>query len=224
MSRRQSSNKFRLAMLLTAALGMSLASPVAEAKRKRARAIQMTGIQSFDAVFKKARTTNKRLRSAEQNLRASKLALRQSLKLSKQSTYVQGLRELKRRANGKLRVVMVGGTPRLRATDAVPTEIQRSIEAVNALTVRIPDTVRDLRAVSRSSKKMYNQSRKFPRNIQRELSRKGVDGLWSIVVRSPRIAKRTHKNLKVIGGMPKRAARVSGDLADISSSLVNTFR
>ncbi|MEC9391804.1 MAG: hypothetical protein VX944_17160 [Myxococcota bacterium] len=224
MSRRQSSNKVRLAMLLTAALGMSLASPVAEAKRKRARAIQMTGIQSFDAVFKKARTTNKRLRSAEQNLRASKVALRQSLKLSKQSTYVQGLRELKRRANGKLRVVMVGGTPRLRAMDAVPTEIQRSIEAVNALTVRIPDTVRDLRAVSRSSKQMYNQSRKFPRNIQRELSRKGVDGLWSIVVRSPRIAKRTHKNLKVIGGMPKRAARVSGDLADISSSLVNTFR
>ena len=224
MSRRQSSNKVRLAMLLTAALGMSLASPVAEAKRKRARAIQMTGIQSFDTVFKKARTTNKRLRSAEQNLRASKLALRQSLKLSKQSTYVQGLRELKRRANGKLRVVMVGGTPRLRATDAVPTEIRRSIEAVNALTVRIPDTVRDLRAVSRSSKQMYNQSRKFPRNIQRELSRKGVDGLWSIVVRSPRIAKRTRKNLKVIGGMPKRAARVSGDLANISSSLVNTFR
>jgi len=210
--------------LLTAVLGLSFTSPAAEAKRKRARAIQMTGVQSFDKVFKKARITNKRLRSAEQNLRASKLALRQSLKLGKQSTYVQGLRELKRRANGKLRVVMVGGTPRLRATDAVPTEIQRSIEAVNSLTVRIPQSIRDLRAVSRSSKQMYKQSRKFPSNIRRELSRKGVDGLWSIIVRAPRIAKRTHKNLKVIGAMPKRAAKVSGDLANISSTIVSTFR
>ena len=224
MRNRQSSRGIRFAVLLTAFLGVGLTSPEAEAKRKRARAIQMTGVQSFDRVFKKARTTNKQLRSAEQNLRASKLALRQSLKLGKQSTYAQGLRELKRRANGKLRVVMVGGTPTLRATDAVPTEIRRSIEAVNTLTKRIPQSVRDLRAVSRSSKQMYNQSRKFPSNIQRELSRKGLDGLWSIIVRSPRIAKRTHKNLKVIGAMPKRAAKVSGDLANISSTLVNTFR
>ena len=205
-------------------VGLTMMATPAEAKRKRTRAIQMTGVQSFDKVFKKARTANKRLRSAERNLRDSRTALRQTLKLKQRTTYVQGLRELKRRANGKLRVVMVGGTPRLKATDAVPTEILKSIQAINRLTVSMPQSVRDLKAVSRSSKQMYNQSRRFPANIQRELSRTGVDGIWSIVVRSPRIAKRTHRNLKVIGGMPKRAARVSSELAQISTALVQSFK
>jgi len=224
MARQHSTRIARYVLPLLAVIGLGTVGAPAEAKRKRTQAIQMTGVQSFDKVFKKAKTANKRLRSAERNLRDSKVALRQTLKLKKRTTYVEGLRELKRRANGKLRVVMVGGTPRLKATDAVPTEILKSIQAINRLTVSMPQSVNDLKAVSKASKKMYNQGRRFPANIQRELSRKGIDGIWSIVVRSPRIAKRTHQNLKVIGGMPKRAARVSSELAQISTTLVQSFK
>lgn len=213
-----------LFIFLAAVLSMSLVSQPALAKKKRSSTIQLTGIQSFDKVFKKARTADKKLKSAETSLRKSKRALRQTLKLSKKSTYTAGLLELKRRANGKLRVAMVGGVPSLKASEAVPTEIQASIDAINTLTKSIPSTVRDLKSVVRSSTKMYNQSRKFPTNIQRELRSKGLDGLWALVVKAPKITKKTFRNLKVIGGMPKRATTVNTELAQISASLVKTFK
>ncbi len=224
MARSSSFRSHRFGLVLVALLGAIAFSPPAEAKRKRTRAIQMTGVQSFDKVFKKARTANKRLRSAEKNLRDSNTALRQTLKLSRKSTYVQGLRELKRRANGKLRVVMVGGTPRLKATDAIPSEIQKSIDAINTLTTTMPQSVRDLKNVTLSSRQMYKQARNFPTNIRRELSSNGIDGMFAVVVKSPRIAKRTYRNAKVIGAMPKRAANVSTELAQISTALVKTFK
>ena len=211
-------------VFLAAALSVGLVSQPAFAKKKRSSTIQLTGIQSFDKIFKKAKTADKKLKSAETSLRKSKRALRQTLKLSKKSTYTTGLKELKRRANGKLRVAMVGGVPSLKASEAVPSEIQASIDAINTLTQSIPSTVRDLKGVVRSSTKMYNQSRKFPTNIQRELRAKGLDGLWALVVKAPKITKKTFRNLKVIGGMPKRATTVNTELAQISASLVKTFK
>lgn len=224
MIRTAPSRSVHMTLLVAFCFGLGAFSPPADAKRKRTRSIQMTGVNSFDKVFKKARKANKRLKSAEKNLRESKVALRQTLKLGKRTTYVQGLKELKRRANGKLRVIMVGGTPRLKATDAIPTNIQQSIDAINSLTTSMPQSIRDLKAVSRSSKQMYKQARKFPTNIQRELASSGLDGLWSIVVKSPKITKRTYKNVKVIGAMPNRAASVTSELAGISTSLVKTFQ
>ena len=214
----------RFVVFLTAALGLGLVSQPAFAKKKRSSTIQMTGIKSFDKIFKKARTTDKRLKSAEKSLKKSKKALRQTLKLGKKATYTDGLKELKTRANGKLRVVMVGGVPSLKASEAVPTEIQASIDAINTLTKSMPSTIRDLKKVARSSTQMYNQSRKFPTNIQREMRSKGLDGLWAIVVKSPKITKKTYRNLKVIGGMPKRATKVNTELVHISSALVKTFK
>ena len=214
----------RFVVFLTAALGLGLVSQPAFAKKKRSSTIQMTGIKSFDKIFKKARTTDKRLKSAEKSLKKSKKALRQTLKLGKKATYTDGLKELKTRANGKLRVVMVGGVPSLKASEAVPTEIQASIDAINTLTKSMPSTIRDLKKVARSSTQMYNQSRKFPTNIQREMRSKGLDGLWAIVVKSPKITKKTYRNLKVIGGMPKRATKVNTELVQISSALVKTFK
>ena len=224
MAQHSSTRRNPTVVFLVALIGMGLVSQPAFAKKKRASTIQMTGIKSFDKVFKKARTTDKKLKSAEKSLRESKKALRQTLKLGKKSTYLQGLKELKKRANGKLRVVMVGGVPSLKASDAVPTEIQASIDAINTLTKSMPSTVRDLKSVVRSSTAMYNQSRKFPTNIQSELGSKGLTGLWALVVKAPKITKKTYRNLKVIGGMPKRATKVNTELAQISTSLVKTFK
>lgn len=224
MTQTLSKRRTQFAVFLAAFLSMGLIAQPAFAKKKRNSTVQMTGIKSFDKVFKKARTTDKKLKSAEKSLKESKRALRQTLKLSKKSTYTDGLKELKKRANGKLRVVMVGGVPSLKASEVVPTEIQASIDAINTLTTSMPSTIRDLKSVVRSSTAMYNQSRKFPTNIQRELGSIGLTGLWALVVKAPRITKKTYRNLKVIGGMPKRATKVNTELAQISASLVKTFK
>jgi hypothetical protein len=206
--------------VMVAAMGVS---PQAEAKKKRAAKIEMTGVKSFDKVFKKAREADRKLKSAERNVRRSKQALRKALKLGKKTTYVQGLKELKVRARGKLTVVMQGGVPVLKAKEAVPTDVMAGIEAVNTLSKSIPASLRDLKAVTSASTSMYKRAKKFPNNITTELSTMGADGLISVLFRAPKIAKITFRNLKVIGGMPKRAASVSKNLGQISNSIRKTF-
>ena len=210
-------------LMLAFVFGVVGVSHPAEAKKKRPMKIEMTGVKSFDKVFKKAREADRKLKSAERNVRQSKQALRKALKLSKKTTYVQGLKELKVRAKGKLTVVMQGGVPVLKAREAVPTDVMAGIEAVNTLSKTIPGSLRDLKAVSAASRSMYSRARKFPNNIQKELSSTGADGLIALIFKAPKIAKVTLRNVKIIGGMPKRAASVSKDLGQISNSIRKTF-
>ncbi len=211
---------FAMLAFVVGALGVS--HPV-EAKKKRVAKIELTGVKSFDKVFKKAREADRKLKSAERNVRKSKQALRKALKLGKKTTYVQGLKELKVRAKGKLTVVMQGGVPILKAKEAVPTDVMAGIEAVNTLSKSIPASLRDLKAVTSASTSMYKRARKFPTNIRQELASAGADGLIALIFKAPKIAKITLRNVKVIGGMPKRAASVSKDLGQISNAIRKTF-
>ena len=203
---------------------VALQSHPVEAKKKRKQSIEMTGIQSFDKVFRKAKDADKKLRSAERNVRTSKQALNKALKLGKKTTYIQGLNELKKRARGKITVVMQGGVPTLKAKDAVPSDVMAGIKAINTLSKSIPASLRDLKEVTAASRAMYKRARSFPKNIQAELAAKGVDGLAAVVVKAPKIAKTTVKNLKVMGAIPTRSAAVTKDLGQMSNAIRKTFK
>ena len=204
--------------------GTSFYSGPADAKKKkRPQTVELTGVKSFDKVFRKAREAERKLKSAERNVRKSKQAFRKALKLGKKTTYIQGLRELKARAKGKLTVVMQGGVPTLKAREAVPTDVMAGINAVNVLSKSIPAALRDMKDVSRASSAMYKRAKSFPNNIQAELASSGINGLVAIVFKAPKIAKTTVNNVKIIGSMPKRASVVSKDLGQISNSIRKTF-
>ena len=210
-------------LMLCGIVGIAFHSAPVEAKKKRSNTVELTGLKSFDKVFKQAREADRKLKSAERNVRKSKVALRKALKLGNKSTYVQGLKELKVRAKGKIAVVMQGGVPTLKAKDAVPSDVLAGITAVNTLSKSIPASLRDMKQVTSASRKMYSQARRFPNNIRSELASKGTDGLVAVIFKAPKIAKTTLKNLKVISAMPKRASTVSRDLGQISNAIRKTF-
>ena len=218
-------NKVRMgrSVMLLAFLCVAFTSHPVEAKKKRTQSIEMTGIQSFDKVFRKAREADKSLQSAERNVRKSKNALRKALKLTKKTTYVQGLKELKQRAMGKITVVMQGGVPTLKAREAVPSDVMAGINAVNTLSKSIPSSLRDMKQVTAASTAMYKRAKNFPSNIQAELASKGSDGLVAVIFKAPKIAKTTVKNLKVMRTLPKRSATVSKDLGQMSNAIRKTF-
>ena len=221
------SSRSRFVLMVTAVLGLGLISADAEAKKKRKKGppthIRMTGVKSFDTVFRQARKANNKLKAAQSDLRESKVALRSALGLGKRSTYVQGLRELKRRADGKLRVWVDGGRVQLKATDAIPSDVQKGVDAVNQLTRSIPSAVRNLNGVRNESTKMFKKAQRFPNNMQRELGRQGIDGLWDLLFRAPKITRKTLHNVRVIGAMPQRAARTSADLVQVSTTIKDIF-
>ena len=185
--------------------------------------IRMTGVKSFDKVFKEARAANNKLKAAQKDLRESKAALRAAMGLGKRSTYEQGLRELKRRADGKLRVWVDGGRVQLKATDAVPSDVRKGVDAVNKLANSIPSAVRNLDGVRKRSKKMFKQAQKFPSNMARELGQEGIDGLWDLLFRAPKITRKTLHNVRVIGAMPKRAVNTSAELVQVSTTIKDIF-
>ena len=224
---RRISSRTRFVIMIIASLGIGLMSADAEAKKKRNKGapthIRMTGVKSFDKVFKQARKANNKLKEAQSDLRESKVALRSALGLSKRSTYVQGLRELKRRADGKLRVWVDGGRVQLKATDAIPSDVQKGVDAVNELTRSIPSAVRNLNGVRKESAKMFKKAKRFPNNMQRELGQQGIDGLWDLLFRAPKITRKTLHNVRVIGAMPKRAANTSAELVQVSTTIKDIF-
>jgi hypothetical protein len=213
-------------MFMVVFLGFGMVSTDAEAKKKAntKNKIELTGIASFDKIFKKARTANKKLKSAEKNIRSSKRALRSALKLGKKATYMDGLKELKAKAKGKLKVVMVGGVPTLKAKEAIPSDIQAGIDAVNRLTKTIPATIRDMKAVASASRKMVKHSKDLTKNLQKEVMAKSGSGLITMVFKLPKVAKTSTNNVRVITRMPGRAKNVSEDLGSISNSLRKTFK
>lgn len=220
-------SRSRFVLMMTVVLGLGLISADAEAKKKRKGGapthIRMTGVKSFDKVFKQARKANNKLKAAQSDLRQSKVALRSALGLSKRATYVQGLRELKRRADGKLRIWVDGGRVQLKATDAIPSDVRKGVDAVNELTRSIPSAVRNLNGVRKESTKMFKKAQRFPSNMQRELGQQGIDGLWDLLFRAPKITRKTIHNVRVIGAMPKRAAQTSSELVQVSTTIKDIF-
>jgi hypothetical protein len=227
MTHPRNGSRSRFTLLLVAVLGGLMVAGPADAKKKRSKkantSITMTGVKSFDKVFREAKTANKKLRAAEADLKSSRKALRSALGLSKKSTYVQGLNELKRRADGKLRLYLNNGRPTLKATDAVPSGVQDGIDAINELTRTIPSSIRNLKGVATSSTKMFKKAKRFPSNLRTELGSQGIDGLLDLLFKAPRITRKTVRNVKVIGGMPKRAGKTSKELALISTTVKDIF-
>ena len=165
---------------------------------------------------------NGKLKTAQANIRNSKIALRTALNLKKNSTYSQGLKELKKRARGKIKLFVNQGKFQLKATDAVPTGVQKGIKAVNQLTRTIPQSIKSLKGVTTDSKRMAQQVENFPANIQTELSNQGDNGV-GLASKLPKATRQTLNNIKVIQTMPKRAARTTHHLVEITKMLKEVF-
>ena len=157
-----------MVLFVTILFGVTLLAGQVDAKKKKTQptAIVLTSIKSFDKVFIEAQKVNRKLKATQVNLRKSKMALRSALQLKKRSTYVRGLKELKRRARGKVKLFVNKGQLQLKATDLVPTDVKQGIDAVNQLSKTIPSSIRNLKGVVTDSQKMIKQVQDFPTNIQ----------------------------------------------------------
>ena len=215
----------RIVLFLTVLFGVTILAGEVSAKKKKntpPNAIVMTNVQSFDKVFRQAQSANGKLKAAQASIRTSKIALRSALKLKKRSTYLQGLKQLKRRARGKIKVFMTQGKLQIKATDAVPTDVRKGIRAVNQLTKTIPSSLKNLKGVSTDSKRMAKQVENFPVNLQAELKRQGDNGL-TLASKMPKATRVTLNNIKVIGSMPKRAMRTTTELIQITKMIQEVF-
>ena len=70
---------------------------------------------------------------------------------------------------------------------------------------------------------MFTKSQKFPSKIRKELGSQGLNGLVDLIFKSPKITKKTLRNIRVIGAIPKRAGQTSKELVQISTNIKAIF-
>ncbi len=145
---------------LAFALGGLSATP-ADAWAKSSASIEAIGIDSFDEVFNEVKVVDDILTDARKKRHRARKKINNVLEIDKSTAFTDALAELSARAEGKITVAMNGSTPTLKATDAVPTNVQEAIDAVNSaanlyvgLLKSLEDIPPQVKSVSKKAKKL----------------------------------------------------------------------
>ena len=120
--------------------GLSLAAPVALAGEKAPAAeekalpkIEKSGIAEFDTVFMKARAIHDTLDAEDKTLTGARTNVNSVLGVATDAPLATAFADLKTKANGKLKIALKGTVPRLEASDALPDNAQKGLDAANSL-------------------------------------------------------------------------------------------
>ncbi len=181
-------------------------------------AIEMTGLESFDAVFTEFKDIDTKIGNAEKAMKVAKRKLNEALALEKGTPLKDGILDLKAKAEGKVKVGMKGKQPTLEASDAMPENVSNAIKAVNAMTKQLTISVDELASVPEDLKRLTEASSAFPASLKDELKSSGAK-----VTEAPKILKTLKGNIAATSKLPDRSAKVAGRTGNMMKMVVDTF-
>ena len=211
-----------VAMLIAGfATASALALPAdAEAKKskKSKPTVKLTGVKSLDKVFKPLKKLDKSITKAQKARRTGAASINTALGLKKGTSLSAAMKHLQQEAKGKVKVTMQGGSPQLKATDALPTNIADGIEATNVVVSSYVTAISELAYAPKQAMKLINQAQKLPDQLKQELTSNPTEAIT--ILRNIGVVK---DNIKVAAGLPKRAAKVTKNLNKDMSLIVAGF-
>jgi hypothetical protein len=182
--------------------------------------IETIGIRSVDSVFSDAADIDSRLSSAQKKRKKARKNVNEVLGLDPKTSFSDSLSELSRRADGKVKVVMNGSVPTLKATDAVPSDIDSAISAVNTAVSSYATMLTNLRDVPQDSKQIARKVQKM--NVSDLRSEMGSFSLSEISTRIQQV--RTFRtNVTVTAGLPKKANNLVQNLGGDVQAVRDVF-
>lgn len=96
-------------------------------------AIQNIGSAALDGVFGEAAGIQTNLNGIYKNLTDARNNVNTTLGVAADAPVATAMADLKTKASGKLKVAMEGTKPKLKASDAVPENVQKGLDATNNL-------------------------------------------------------------------------------------------
>jgi hypothetical protein len=185
--------------------------------------VEMIGIESIDAVFKRLDRLDKKVRDAEREVNTSQRNLNKALGIKNDQPIQKALDNLQKRAEGKVKVATKGGPPRLEPTDAVPANIQQAIDAVNAMVKSFIAAIDDLKDVPKLSKALIDECKALPNSLRAEVA-SGPGGFIGVIFELPKALKAVTNNIKVASSLPKRTVTVTTKMANVVGTVTNEFQ
>ncbi len=210
-----------LSVVGSVALAAPQGSSKGKPKEKADSGIELTGIESFDSVFARVGEIDARLASAEAELRTGKRNLNGALELKKGTPLADGLAELQARAGNKLELTVTNrAVPKLSATDAVPTNVQQAVDAVNRLTENMTTSLTDLRSLQPEIEGLVSEVGDMPARLTQEFSG-GSASLFEQLFALPKTSKALKHDIDVTLGLADRTTALTSRMTDLLG-VVNT--
>lgn len=181
--------------------------------------IKTTGIEAFDKIFTQVAEIDSRLKTIESTRKSAHQQVNAALDLSKKTSLSDALEELKDRAGDKIELAWNGKTPTLTLSDAVPSDVQATVDALNAAMADYKTAADELTTLPSDCKNLYKQMKKFPSRIQEEAGKVTLDNLdtrW-------KQAKKVRKNIKTTSKIPDRAETVAEGISEDIQLVATAF-
>jgi predicted HAD superfamily Cof-like phosphohydrolase len=176
--------------------------------------IEATGIAEFDAVFMKAKTIHDTLDAEDKQLVEARKQVSIALGVAEDQPLKTAFDELKKRANGKLKVALKGKMPRLEATDAIPENVQTGIDAVNKLLDAGEHAIDTGTQLVPEAKALADACVAFPG----QLAGMGLDPMKLM-----ESSKKVGNNVKATGATPDRVDRLVKTSEGVFTDVKSTF-
>ncbi len=181
------------------------------AKEEKALELNLDcGIESVDALFKKAAAPMDKLANAETKLDAVPASLNTALGLGEGTPLADALAELKTKAEGKVAIGMEeGGVPKLSLEDGVPDDVKAAVDGLN---LSLSEAVAAVMALT-----------EVPAQVQEVITAAEAFDPTSIkpVTAVPKATKAIGGNLKVLGGAPDQVKALGESLDNIKKELLD---
>jgi hypothetical protein len=192
-------------------------------KGRKQDGIELTGIQSFDRVFTRVGEIDRLLSNAEAELRTGKRNLNTALELKKGTPLSDGIAELQDRAGGKLGLAMDGRIPKLETTDAVPSNVQSAVDAVNGLTGNLTTSIADMQSLAPEIERLVKDAQKLPTRLKDEFTRTNGAGLVDMLFKLPKTSKALAHDIEITAGLADRTSSLTSRMTDILGVLQHEF-
>jgi hypothetical protein len=193
-------------------------------KKKKDEGIELTGIDAFDSVFSRVSEIDSLLSDVDAQLRTGKHNLNLALDLKKGTPISDGLAELQERAGGKLTAALnEQGIPQLTAADAVPTDVQSAIDAVNGLTANLTTSLTDVQNLVPELDKIGKDVQKMPDRLKDEFANQSGTDLLDTLFTLPKTTKALTHDIDVTTGLADRTTSLTGRMTDILGTVQQQF-
>jgi hypothetical protein len=212
---------FALASLLAAGLthapeawAAKKGEEAADPCKVEAPKITNSGIPEMDEVFTKAATIQDTVAGQTGKVCTARGQLNSALGVAADAPIKTALADLQTKAAGKLQVAMDGAKPSLKATDAVPANVQAAIDAVNALIDTSAEAAKETAGLLPEAKGLATTAAGFPMKVP-TIKVTGVD--------IPTAIKVVGENVKAIKQLPNQIEGLGAQMNGIVTDLKATF-
>lgn len=221
---------FRIfAALAIISAGLVISTP-AEAKKDKAAAetgaivnpfdgvpvIANCGISAFDEVFAKAGTIQTNVHGIYDGLSSARTNVNTVMGVGADAPLATALEGLKTNAAGKLSIAMDGTMPKLKASDAVPENVTKALDAVNGLVTAGAKAVTDSAALVDQVKELVAAAKGFPMKLPTLLPTLTPE----LVKTAPGITK---DNVKAVGALPDQIKAIADQVTGIFGDIKGVF-